>query len=310
LPATSAQGKVAIIGAGLMGAEIGAEYAAAGFEVVLQCRSKERAAGSERRAHTALDNLSDVGIISAGQTGSVAARISSSTSVSGACQGAAIVVESVVEDFPAKVEVLTEIASASEDAIVASNTSSLSISQLADSSGLGARLLGTHYWNPPTLMPLVEVVAGLATDPAITEEISATLRSMGKEPVLVPDIPGFVWNRLQFALLHEALSLVQHYSVAPETIDIILKKGLGRRWSLLGPFETAALGGVHTFATVAAGLFPELEKSTVDPNTLLALHQPAAERRSWLMARRNAWLRLLLLADRQESGEHQHPHEA
>jgi 3-hydroxybutyryl-CoA dehydrogenase len=293
-----------------MGAEIGAEYAAAGFDVVLQCRSEERAVASERRAQTALDNLSDVGTISAGQTGLVAARISSGTSVSDACRGATIVVESVVEDFGAKVEVLAEIASASEDAIVASNTSSLSISQLAASSGLGARLLGTHYWNPPTLMPLVEVVAGLATDPAITEEMSAILRSMGKEPVLVPDIPGFVWNRLQFALLHEALSLVQHYSVAPETIDTILKKGLGRRWSLMGPFETAALGGVHTFATVAAGLFPKLAKSDVDPSTLLALRQPTAERRSSLMARRNASLRSLLLADRQEGGRHQHAHEA
>jgi len=74
--------------------------------------------------------------------------------------------------------------------------------------------------------------------------------------------------------------------------------------------ETAALGGVHTFATVAAGLFPELEKSDVDPNALLALHQPTAERRSSLMARRNASLRSLLLADRQESGQHQHAHEA
>jgi 3-hydroxybutyryl-CoA dehydrogenase len=293
-----------------MGAEIGAEYAAAGFEVVLQCRSKERAAASERRAQAALDNLADVGVISAGQTGSVAARISSSTSVREACDGASIVVESVVEDFPAKVQILAEIASAGSDAIVASNTSSLSISQLAESSGLEARLLGTHYWNPPTLMPLVEVVAGLATDPAIIEEISAILRSIGKEPVLVPDIPGFVWNRLQFALLHEALRLVQHYSVAPETIDIIVKKGLGRRWGLLGPFETAALGGVHTFAAVAAGLFPELEESGVDPNTLLALHEPTAEQRSWLMARRNAALRQLLVADKEESGQHLHAHEA
>jgi 3-hydroxybutyryl-CoA dehydrogenase len=292
-----------------MGAEIGAEYAAAGFEVVLQCRSKERAAASERRAQTALNNLSDVGVISAGQTGVVAARISSSTSVREACRGATIAVESVVEYFPTKVEVLTEIASASEDAIVASNTSSLSISRLADSSGLGARLLGTHYWNPPTLMPLVEVVAGLATDLASIEKISTILRSIGKEPVLVPDIPGFVWNRLQFALLHEALRLVQHYSVAPEIIDIIVKKGLGRRWSLLGPFETAALGGAQTFATVAAGLFPELEKSDVDPSTLLALPQPTAERRSWLMARRNASLRSLLRADRQDSDQHQHARE-
>jgi len=288
-----------------MGAEIGTEYAAAGFEVVLQCRSKERAAASERRAQIALTNLSDVGVISAGQTGVVTARISSSTSVREACDGATIVVESVVEDFPTKVEVLTEVASASGDAIVASNTSSLSISQLADSSGVGARLLGTHYWNPPTLMPLVEVVAGRATDPAIAEKMSGILRSIGKEPVLVPDIPGFVWNRLQFALLHEAMRLVEHYAVAPETIDIILKRGLGRRWSLLGPFEAAALGGAHTFATVAAGLFPELEKGGVDPNTLLALQQPTAERRNWLMARRNASLRLLLLADRRESGQDQ-----
>ena len=289
-------GKVAVVGAGLMGAEIGVGYAIAGFEVSLYSRTTATAADCTARTAASLANLTRSEVVTVGIADSASGRLTTTTSLASACLDAAIIVESVAEDFEAKVDVLRSIAEANAEAIVASNTSSLSISKLADSSGLGRRLIGTHYWNPPTLMPLVEVVAGASTDPAVVDQTLVTLRRMGKEPVLVPDIPGFVWNRLQFALLREAIGLVQHHGVNPATIDVIVRRGLGRRWSLLGPFETAALGGPETFAAVAKGLFPELENDDVDPGILLALAAPTAQQRHAIVARRNAGLARHLLA--------------
>jgi 3-hydroxybutyryl-CoA dehydrogenase len=112
-------------------------------------------------------------------------------------------------------------------------------------------------------MPLVEVTAGDRTEPERIDATVDALARLGKRPVRVEkDIPGFVWNRLQFALLREALWIVENGVASPETVDEIVRSGLARRWRLTGPFETVALGGAHTFAAVAANLFPDLSTAT------------------------------------------------
>jgi 3-hydroxybutyryl-CoA dehydrogenase len=111
-------------------------------------------------------------------------------------------------------------------------------------------------------MPLVELIRGDRTANETVERMTATLRAMGKRPVLVEkDVPGFVWNRLQLALLREAVWIVEQGVAAPETVDEIVRDGLARRWRLTGPFETVALGGPDTFVRVAANLFPVLSEA-------------------------------------------------
>ena len=119
-------------------------------------------------------------------------------------------------------------------------------------------MIGTHYWNPPHLLPLVEVIPGEQTAPETLESVLALLKRMGKEPVQVRrEVPGFIWNRLQLGLLRECLWLVSNGVATPEDIDAIMERGLGRRWSLTGPFATVRLGGPHVFARIAEELFPE-----------------------------------------------------
>jgi 3-hydroxybutyryl-CoA dehydrogenase len=175
-------------------------------------------------------------------------------------------VESVVEDMEAKVRVLRGAAQRCPRAILASNTSSLSISTLGAASGAAARTIGTHYWNPPLLMTLVEVIRGQATDAAVVERQAATLRGLGKRPIVVEkDVPGFVWNRMQLALLREAVWLVEQGVASPAAVDEVVRDGLARRWRLTGPFQTVALGGAETFERIAANLLPVLSKSEALP---------------------------------------------
>ena len=103
------------------------------------------------------------------------------------------------------------------------------MTELAERVGTPARTLGTHYWNPPLLMPLVEVVAGERTDPGAVGRVAETLRALGKRPVSCRDVPGFVWNWLQMAVLREAVSLCERGVASPETVDEILTYGLARR---------------------------------------------------------------------------------
>jgi hypothetical protein len=112
-------------------------------------------------------------------------------------------------------------------------------------------------------MPLVEVISGPETEAAVVERAVALVRGIGKRPMLVErDVPGFVWNRLQLALLREAVWIVENGVAAPEVVDEIVRDGLARRWRYTGPFATAALGGPATFTKIAANLWPVLSEAT------------------------------------------------
>lgn len=291
--------RVAIVGAGLMGAQIAAEYALAGHDVVVRTRTDASARRAVDRGIASLDALVAFGVVTDGQAAAARSRLTATTDLTEACAGAAMVVESIAEDLEAKVEIVTQIGRLAPEAIVATNTSSCPIGPLGERTRTSARIVGTHYWNPPLLMPLVEVIPGAATVPAVTEIVVAELGRMGKEPVVVPDIPGFVWNRLQFALLREAVALVRRHGVAVETVDLIVRRGLGRRLSLVGPFEAMALGGAATFEAVAGLLFPELA-SDLPAREVARVELPSVADLAGAFERRNAALARLLLDDRAE----------
>ncbi len=281
--------RVAIVGAGLMGAQIGAEYALAGHDVVLVTRSAASADAALGRAHAAIRALVTHGLVGEDHAASAPDRLRAATDVAAACRDRDLVVESVAEDLNAKADVLDAVARAAPDATICSNTSSIPITTLGEAARAPERVLGTHYANPAILMPLVEVIAGERTDPARVDAVVRTLEGAGKTPVRVPDVPGFLWNRLQFALLREAARLVVEHGVDPATVDDAVKRTLARRWSSIGPFETMALGGRDTFVKIARLLFDELGQP-VDPSFLERVDLPPAESLRALASERDARL--------------------
>jgi 3-hydroxybutyryl-CoA dehydrogenase len=272
--------QVLVVGAGRMGAQIAAEYAIGGHTVTVMSRTL--AAGRER-VESAFGTAIEAGIVAA-PAAEAKQRIRVVDALSGVDVTPALVVESVIEDATTKGDILRDVATRWPEATIASNTSSLSISELGRLAGAASRMLGTHYWNPPLLMPLVEVIAGEHTDPARLETTIQTLRELGKQPVLVArDVPGFVWNRLQLALVREAAWIAQNGVATPDVIDAIVRDGLARRWRYTGPFETMALGGVESFKRIGANLFPVLSEAQTlegvdpfvdfDPTDLEAIRQ-------------------------------------
>ena len=243
--------RVAVVGAGLMGAQIGCEYALGGHEVVWIVRDRERA---QARVEQALSLALEHGLAEPSAVATARARMSY-----GAEGELALIVESLPESLELKAEVLRELCARHPHAILATNTSSIAITALGEAAGAPERIVGTHYWNPPLLMPMVEVVAGDRTPVALRERVALLLEGIGKRPVILEhEVPGLLWNRLQLAVLREALWLVEHDVATPQAIDEVMRDGLARRWRLTGPFETVGLGGAPTFDAIAENLFPVL----------------------------------------------------
>jgi len=280
-----------------MGAQIGAEYALGGHEVTLVTRTAASGERALQRAHAAIRALVAGGL--APEDRAAAARLAGSQDVRAACVGRDVIVESVAEDVNAKADVLDTAARAAPDATLCSNTSSIPITTLGEAARAPERTVGTHYANPAILMPLVEVIPGKRTDQRRVDDVVALLEGVGKQPIVVPDVPGFLWNRLQFAVLREAARLVVEHGVPPETVDIAMRRALGRRWSLVGPFETMALGGRETFMRIAELVFEELDRP-VDPAVLEQVPLPTPESLRGLAAQRDARLMELKRRDQQE----------
>ena len=252
--------RVAVLGAGLMGSAIASEYAAAGHTV--------RITTSTTSARTALDRVREHLTQLAGTTAGPP-DVDWCASTMEAALAADLVVESLPEVAAMKTAELAAAQQAAPAAILASNTSSLPLATLGAGLADPSRLIGSHYLNPPLAFRVVELVQGPATDPAVAERMAAVLRSLDKVPILVRrDVPGLVLNRLQFALLREAIELVDGGVVSADDLDRLIREGLGRRWSAVGPFGTVALGGPATFRRVAEQLYPELSRRQDPPASL------------------------------------------
>jgi 3-hydroxybutyryl-CoA dehydrogenase len=286
---------VLVVGGGRMGSQIACEYAIGGHDVTVLSRTESTA---QVRIGNAFESALLAGLVDGEHFRAAQHRVDVVTSLDSVTNNPELIVESIIEDVTAKGELLRDVALRCPEATIASNTSSLSISALGRLAGAEDRVLGTHYWNPPLLMPLVEVIAGDDTDRNRLAAMMATLRALGKRPVFVArDIPGFVWNRLQFALLREAAWIVEQGVASPQSVDEIVRDGLARRWRYTGPFETLALGGATTFERVAANLFPELscERELQDASRFIEFEETYLEEKK---QRRDDGLRRDLMADR------------
>jgi 3-hydroxybutyryl-CoA dehydrogenase len=195
-----------------------------------------------------------------------------SPSLTEAVEGCDVVIEAVPERLELKRAIFQQIGeSAPDDALLATNTSSIPVTEIGRNlaSQVRRRLIGLHWWNPPVLIPLVEVIRTGVVDPAFFDRAFDLMRAVGKEPVRVEkDIPGFIGNRLMHAFWREAISLIEAGVCDAETIDIVVKRGFGLRLPVLGPMENADLVSLELTRDIQRVIFPHLEKSS-EPSPLL-----------------------------------------
>lgn len=262
--------KVAVVGSGLMGHGIAQVFALSGFQVGLTDIKADILSAALANIRANLGLLADHGIIGLEAIEPTVERISTHTNMIEAAKAADLVVEAVNENLELKQRVFEELdAACSENTILASNTSVISITEIAAKTAHKERVVGTHFWNPPYLIPLVEVVRGDQTSDSTMDRTISLLEAVGKHPVRVnKDVPGFVGNRLQHALWREAISIVERGIADAATVDECVKYGFGLRLPVLGPMENADLAGTDLTLAVHDYILKHLEDSP-DPSPLL-----------------------------------------
>jgi 3-hydroxybutyryl-CoA dehydrogenase len=248
-----AKPRIAIVGAGLMGHGIAQVFALAGHDVTLTDADAPTLASSRDRI---LVNLRDLG-----DDVTAVERVRICAGLAETVAEADFVVEAVREDLGIKQQLFADIErSARPDAILASNTSVIPITAIMGRLDHRARAIGTHWWNPPYLVPLVEVIGTEWTAPAAIDFTLKLHADIGKTPVHVKkDVPGFVGNRLQHALWREAISLVENDICDAETVDTVIKAAFGRRLAVLGPLENADLVGTDLTLAIHRTVLPAID---------------------------------------------------
>jgi 3-hydroxybutyryl-CoA dehydrogenase len=248
-----AKARIAVIGAGLMGHGIAQVFAHAGHEVAIYDTVMASLDSAKSRV---LANLQDLG-----DDQTAVERITPHHDLRDAVREADYVVEAVLEDLPLKQKLFVEIEKHVRlDTILASNTSVIPITKIMERLKDRTRALGTHWWNPPYLVPLVEVVGTRWTSQKAIDWSIALHHGAGKMPVHVKkDVPGFVGNRLQHALWREAIALVEHGICDAETVDTVIKASFGRRLAVLGPLENADLVGTDLTLAIHQTVLPAIE---------------------------------------------------
>lgn len=248
-----------IAGGGLMGAGISLMFPEYGIKTVLYSVSEADFKKADEVITKSLDALVENGRLDPGEASRIRQEIRFTTDKNCFAQ-ADLVIEAIPERIDIKKNFYEEISRlVPADAILTSNTSAISVNQLSTYVVHPERFCGTHFLNPPHIIPLVEITKGDQTDPAICEYLYELFKKMGKEPVLLKkDVKGFLSNRLQFALLREATYLVEQGVADPEDIDRTIKYGNGLRYTCSGPFKIADLGGLSVFNSVAKYLYPDL----------------------------------------------------
>lgn len=270
--------RIAVVGAGLMGTSIGLDWARAGFDVTIYDSDPERVQTVTRRAREIGQSLVEAGVITANELNLAVARLTANADLGETVAEVDYVAEAIVEDLTVKQSLYAELdAITRPDAVLGSNTSSLMPSALAEPVGRPERLLVVHYFNPAHLIPVVEVVMGPKTSSETVETATRLLRAAGKTPaVLRKEVPGFVANRLQSALLREALALVEDGVCSMEDLDAVVSLGFGRRLAAFGPFTISDMAGLDVWHAIANNLYPLISDAKA-PQTLLAEHAANGE---------------------------------
>jgi 3-hydroxybutyryl-CoA dehydrogenase len=260
---------IAVLGVGTMGPGIAQTFAQSGHTVRIYGRDRERCQSALLAIEKSLGAFLTHGLIENEQPAAVMARLSGISTLEDACRDADFVIEAFPEDLPLKKDLMARLDRlCPSQTILASNTSGLSITDMGASTGRPEKVVGTHFWNPPHLIPLVEVVRGQKTS---QETMTIALELMilaGKTPVRVnKEVAGFIGTRLHQALIREAFYIAEEGIASLEDIDTVVKTSFGRRLAVTGPFETCDLGGLDIFLA-AAGVWKDLSNAD-EPSRLL-----------------------------------------
>lgn len=247
--------KIGVIGGGLMGHGIAYLLAAAGHEVGVFEPAAERRESLLLRLQAIVDLLDD--------DPALVRRVEAHDRLAAAVKGASFVFEAAPEKLPLKQRIFAELESeVTPQTILASNSSAIPSTEIGRDLKRRERVVGTHFWNPPHLVPLVEVIQNEKTSAEVVRDTMELLRQAGKIPVHVRrDVPGFVGNRLQHAMKREAIALVAAGVCDAETIDTVVKQGFGARTAVLGPMEQSDLVGLNLTLDIAEVLYAHLDRT-------------------------------------------------
>jgi 3-hydroxybutyryl-CoA dehydrogenase len=253
--------RIAVAGAGLMGCGITATLAAAGHEVLVYDSTQPALENVHMRCGAVFAELLEAGTLTPEQSHEATRRVRLARRVD-ELAGADIVVEAIIEVLGAKRALFAQLEQhLTPGAIIASSTSGFTPEALAQELRTPERFLVAHFWNPPHLVPLVEVLGTARTARETVVTTCDLLRGAGCEPVVLHKaVPGFIGNRIQFAVLREALHLLREGVADAQTIDSVMKQSVGKRYAHIGPLEGADVGGLDTFLAIATHLMPELAK--------------------------------------------------
>lgn len=274
--------QMVVVGAGLMGVGIAQTFAVAGHPVLIVDTDARCLAAVRPRLEAQLALLTAHGLATAADAQAATARVQTRDTLDAALSDAAaairrpegdfaspplVVIEAVSEDLPVKQHLFSRLDEATPpSALLWTNTSGLSITTIARDLRHPERVCGAHFWNPPHLIPLVEVVRGERTAEETLERSAALLLAVGKTPVVVrKDVPGFVGNRLLHALQREAMALVSSGVASAEDVDLVVTQGFGRRLGVVGPLAVCDLAGLDLILQVDSYLLQDLERSP-DPD--------------------------------------------
>ncbi len=261
---------IAIIGGGLMGHGIAQEFAQHGYEVTIFEKDGDRRNGIPGRIEANLKLLAEQGVMKDEAVEAALKRIHVSDAFEAAVEGAEYVVEAVFEDLPLKQAIFRRLDQVCPpEVILASNSSSFTPTDYATGTTYPGRILGTHYFNPPYLVPLVEVVKGPATSEEAVTRATTLLKGLGKKVVLVrKESAGFIANRIQIALFREAFNVVEQGIATPEEVDLAIKNSFGRRLGVMGPFEQCDIIGADLKLAIYKALIPHISHSQTPPPIL------------------------------------------
>ncbi|MGG3888467.1 3-hydroxybutyryl-CoA dehydrogenase [Metabacillus fastidiosus] len=235
--------KIMVIGAGQMGAGIAQVFAEAGFDVILYDLDEEIVAKGLNKIVSGLQRQVEKGKMTAARREEVIKNISTSTLLQSA-KNADLIIEAVIENIAVKSKVFEELDKiAPEHAILASNTSSLSITEIASATNRPEKVIGMHFMNPVPVMKLVEIIRGLETEDMVYELIEELTKKLGKVPVEVNDYPGFVSNRILMPMINEAIYTLSEGVATKEAIDEVMKLGMNHP---MGPLTLADFIGLDT----------------------------------------------------------------
>lgn len=257
---------VVVIGAGLMGHGLAQYFAQRGIRVTLVDLSDDFLQKARDQIKANLEFMVELGEIDPGRIESVMARIRYTTDIKEAAALADFVIEAVSENLAIKKNIFQQLGECTQqETILASNTSSFDINEFSSITPFPGRVLGTHFFVPPQITPCVEVIPAKETSQENLDLVFVFLEAVGKVPTQCKSAPGFVGNRIQYALVAEALAIVEEGLATPEEVDRIVKTSFGFRLSAYGPFEVCDQAGIDIYAAVFDYLYENLGREHFKP---------------------------------------------